>query len=598
VNTLWLRRIKARFFAYFKWAYLTKGFPWIALALILTGWLLPAAMVRAQTGNVPTRNHPISLAVLPGQPNIVLAGTLNAPDAVNMYRSTDGGVSWTASGNGMQPNISIAGIAVDPKDPNMILAGDGGYGYMYRSRDGGATWTELANFKALLSQNAAVGEMYAAMENGVTAFYASTRYDGVFRSPNGGDIWQKLDAGLDGDARRVREVVWYKDALYAGTQAGLYRMLLSNPTWQLVPSLPQTSVVFSVWTLGDNMYAGTGDGLYVSADGENWALAPNFPNTIVYDLIDTGSQIVAATQAGVWYGIGDSWTQALVNGAPYANVVYAVANTPKAPRTIYAATDSPEGNDWVLRSDDSGVNFFPATAMPPLDVQAALATPTPSPTPSPTPTDTPTSSPTPTETPTATPTTTPTDTPLPTDTPVPTDTPTPTETPTETPPPSVMPTATETPIGAKGTSPQGGLGGIAGAANGEQPTAPPIALDIPTAAPTEPPPTEVLTVDVPTPAPPTPQPTDTPAPLAPTATPPPPTQQVALAPPESPTATPPPTLTPTVTLTPLPTATSEPIDVGALISVTLPPVFVGAGVLLVFVVVAAGLSLVRGPRDI
>jgi hypothetical protein len=73
---------------------------------------------------------------------------------------------------------------------------------------------------------------------------------------------------------------------------------------------------------------------------------------------------------------------------------------------------------------------------------------------------------------------------------------------------------------------------------------------------------------------------------------------VAVVPPESPTATPTVTALPTVTETPLPTATREPIDVGQLMAVTLPPVFVGAGVLLVFVIVAAGLSLVRGPRDI
>jgi hypothetical protein len=76
------------------------------------------------------------------------------------------------------------------------------------------------------------------------------------------------------------------------------------------------------------------------------------------------------------------------------------------------------------------------------------------------------------------------------------------------------------------------------------------------------------------------------------------TQQVAVVPPESPTAIPTPTLTPTVTETPLPTATREPIDVAEMVAVTMPPVFVGAGVLLVFVIVAAGLSLVRGPRDI
>ena len=547
---------------------------------------------------MPTRNSPISLAVLPGQPDRVLVGTLNAPDPVYLYRSMDGAVSWSPSGQGMTTNISIAGIAIDPMNPNFVLAGDGGFGYLYRSRDGGATWEELTNFKALLSENAAVGELYAVEEDGVTAFYASTRYEGVFRSPNGGDIWQKLDAGLAGEARRVREVVWFKDVLYAGTQAGLYRIVPSTPTWEFVPGLPSSLIVFSVWTLGDNLYAGTGQGLYVSQDGLTWTVAPNFPPTIVYDLIDTGSRIVAATETGVWSGIGDTWQQALVNGAPYGGIVYAVANTPKAPRTIYAGAST----DWVMRSDDEGVNFFPATAVPVLDVAAALATPTPSPTPSPTPTDTPTPSPTPTDTATPTPTATATDTPLPTATPIPTDTPTPTATATETPQPTVTPTGTETALPSEPTTaPQGGLGGMASATTtASEETSPTISIDIPTAAPDEPTPVEVLTVELPTPVPPTPTPlpTDTPVVVLPTDTPPPASTQVAIVPAESPTALPTATETPLPTPTPLPTATREPIDVGEIVAVTLPPVFVGAGVLLIFVIVAAGLSLVRGPRDI
>jgi hypothetical protein len=574
----------------------------MALALLLTGWLLPAALVHAQGGIIPTTNAPLSIAVLPGQPNNVLVGTINSPDPVPvyLYRSTDGAVSWSASGQGMIPNISIAGIAVDPKNPNLVLAGDGGFCNMFRSQDGGATWAELPNFKALLAENAAIGELYAVEEDGVSVFYASTRYEGVFRSPNGGDIWQKLDTGLQGEARRVREVVWFNDALYAGTHAGLYRMLKSNPTWEFVPALSDTLIVWSLWTLGDTIYAGTGVGLYASQDGLNWTLVQGVPQITVYDIVDTGTRIVAATDQGVWVGIGETWQQALVNGAPYGGVVKALANTPKAPRTIYAATDL----DWVMRSDDEGINFFPATAMPALDVAAALATPTPTPTPSPTPTNTATPTATPTETATPTPTATATNTPLPTDTPIPTETPTPTATATETPPPTVTPTGTETTVaGGATTAPAGGLGGMAGATiteSGE--LSPSIPIDIPTAAPNEPTPAEVVNVNVPTPAPPTPTPlpTDTPTVVVPTDTPPPPptAEQVAVVPPESPTAAPTPTATPTVTDTPLPTATREPVDVAGLVSSSLPPVFVGAGVLLVFVIVAAGLSLVRGPRDI
>lgn len=570
-------------------------------------------LVKAQ-GVVPTRNAPISLIVIPGKPNEVLAGTLNAPDPVNVYRSSDGGVSWAASGQGMAANVSIAGLAADPQNPNLVLAGDGGFGYMYRSADGGLTWTELPGFKAMLAENAAVGELYSVVEEGnVTVFYASTRYEGVFRSPNGGDIWQKLDAGLAGEARRVREVVVHQGVIYAGTHAGLYRMLPESSVWEFVPGLPNTLIIFSLGTMGDLIYAGTGQGLYTSPDGQTWTPAAGFPATIVYDLAETGQRIVAATENGLWAGVGDSWQQPAVNGVPYAGVVYAVANTPKAPRTIYAAT----ATDWVLRSDDEGLTFFPISAMPPLDVQAALATPTPIPTPTATPTDTPTPTATPTDTATPTPTPTATDTPLPTETATPTDTPTPTATVTETPLPTDTATPTETPAEVQPEAPAAveGTGAISLAVPGPASDAadalsPTIPISVPEAAATE---ASVVAVDVPTPAPPTgtpaPMPTETAAP-APTDTPAPllePTQVAMIPPPEAtdtplpePTAAPTtaPTAIPAPTEPPAPAPTRAPVDISKLVYTSLPPVFVGAGVLLFFVIVAAGLSVIRGPRDI
>ncbi|MCC6170296.1 MAG: hypothetical protein IT329_23960, partial [Caldilineaceae bacterium] len=47
-----------------------------------------------------------------------------------------------------------------------------------------------------------------------------------------------------------------------------------------------------------------------------------------------------------------------------------------------------------------------------------------------------------------------------------------------------------------------------------------------------------------------------------------------------------------------PAPTRAPVDISKLVYTSLPPVFVGAGVLLFFVIVAAGLSVIRGPRDI
>ncbi len=604
----------------------TFRLPWrtrhtILLALLLflaTGsFLAYSSQPTVAQSAIPTRNVAISVAAIPGAPENVLAGTLNAPDPVNLYRSSDGGVSWAPSNDGMQPNVSIAGIAVDPQNPNVVLAGDGGFGFMYRSTDGGRTWVELAGFKSILSEDAAVGEVYATVQNGNTIFYAATRYDGVFRTPNQGDIWQKLDSGLDGEARRVREVVLHNDTMYAGTHAGLYRMPSDVSTWQLVPSVPESLIVFSLVSTDEGIYAGTGQGLYFSPDGQAFSPVSGFPSTIVYDLVDTGNTIVAATEDGIWYGSGEQWQQPLVDGVLFGSVAYAVSNTTAAPRTIYVGT----ADNWILRSDDEGRTFYTPLNMPVLDVAAALATPTPTPTNTPTPTDTATPSPTPTDTPVPTATPTATDTPLPTETPTDTETPTPSVTPTATPLPTDTPIVAVTivPTNSTITSSQPISIGVAvpavEATQVNETTEATVQLDVPTPSisgeagasvevvlPT-PQPTEAA-VSLPEPTEPS-QALPEPTVAQPTETMEPAVESVDQA--NSPLATDSNSSAvgqtsvesqPKPTVTPAPRKTREPIDVTKYLQSSLPPVFLGATLLLLGIVVVAGISVVRGPRDI
>ncbi|MEZ4735372.1 MAG: hypothetical protein R3E79_50410 [Caldilineaceae bacterium] len=561
----------------------------------------------AQGGLIPTRNAVISLAVMPGAPDRVLAGTLNAPDSPSVYRSADGGITWARAGEGLTGDMSIAGLAFDPQNPRLVLAGDGGFGRLFRSRDGGEKWEELTEFAPLLSENSAVGELYADVESGKSVFYVCTRFDGVFRSADGGNTWQKIDGGLVGEARRVRELVQVGDHLYAGTHLGIYRLPASSTTWEVVAGFPTNVIVFSLTVEKGVLYAGAGNGLYQSVDGITWTRIASFPNTVVYDVVSTGRLIVAATENGLWTGSGDSWQLATLNGVPYDGVVYAVSNTPKAPRTLYAGTVT----DWVLRSDDEGVTFQSVAAMPPLDVRAALATATPTFTPTPTPTDTATPTSTPTETPTATPTLTPTDTPVPTDTPPPTETPTETPTvtetptPTETPLPAIFeaPTAAITPTIALGGAVTTTVAATATLTLISSPTPVTLALTMtvstvvaPDTVTTTLPITSsgvvtevnVITVDIPE-VPPTPTitPTATATPVAPTITPMP-----------TPTVTDTPTPEPTPTNTATPTNTPTPIDVVAVVAAGLPPVLIVLSLFMVAVILVAGISIVRGPRDI
>ena len=495
---------------------------------MLLGTLLAPLSAAAQTaGAPPTRNWAISLAIVPGAPDRVLAGALNAPDPPTVFRSADGGVSWSAAAGGLASNISVSGIAFDPQNSNTVLAADAVAGLLFRSDDGGVNWVEVPAIRTQLSETSAVGELHAVVEGGVTTWYASTRLDGVLRSQDTGNSWVKLDAGLVGEARRVREVVRWRDTLFAGTHDGVYIYDTASSTWVRSTGFPTGIIVFSLTTANDTLYAGSGEGVLYSSDAQTWTRAAGFPLTIVYDVVQAGAMVVAATDVGIFTGIEATWQQALLNGAPYAGVAYAVDNTPKAPRTVYVGTEV----DWVLRSDDQGRTFYGVAGMPPLDVVAALATPTPTPTNTPLPTNTATATPTATFTPTPTNTATPTNTPLPTDTP--TITPTPTET----------PTATNTPL------PTNTL------------TAEELLALIPTATPT------------PTPSP---TPTDTATPTI------------------TPTATPSPTATQTPTITP----TSPPIDFEKIANTTLPPLFLGLGLVAVLVLLGAALAILRGPKDI
>ena len=577
--------------------------------LLCCGALLPPPLLFAQ-GSPPTPNAVLSLAVGPGAPNQVIAGVLNSPQPAGIFLTTDGAVTWTNATPGLPANISFAAVAFDPRNARIAYAADGGSGFLFRSIDGGATWTELETFRGLLSATSAVGELYTTVEAGRAVVYAGTRFDGVLRSVDEGESWTRLDAGLTGDARRIRELTTYAGDLYAGTHNGLYRLPAGAVVWQPVPAFPDQGIVYSLWAAADALYAGTTSSLYVSADGAAWSRVASAPTTVYYDIVGSGRLLVLGTENGLWVGANDAWAQAAVDGAAYAAPVYALANTARAPRTIYAGT----ADAWVLRSDDEGLTFASVSAMSPLDVRAALATATPTPTFTPTPTDTPT--PTNTATPTHTPTTTPTftATPLPTQTPTPTDTPTPTL--TRTPRPTATPALTATAAVTATTA----LTLVA-------PTATTLAEAVATPLPItiETPPAAIDTADLvaaqvralgrsiaagrpllPT-LPPAMLPTSTPATaptLQPTALPaaPTPTRDLAsdaVAPP-SPTVLPTATATTaaTATASPIPTATPIPIDIVAEVNARLPAVLLSASLLLLALVIATGIAIVRGPRDI
>lgn len=86
------------------------------------------------------------MAVDPADPNHVIAGTVTN----GLFRSTDGGDSWSATSVTAGVTAGHCGIAFDPSSgttggrTNVIYAGSYGNG-VWRSADAGATWTRISS---------------------------------------------------------------------------------------------------------------------------------------------------------------------------------------------------------------------------------------------------------------------------------------------------------------------------------------------------------------------------------------------------------------------------------------------------------------------
>ena len=111
-----------------------------------------------------------------------------------LYRSTDGGVSWTRlSGNGLPAGIlGRIHVSVSGADSNRIYAMiEATQGGLYRSDDGGAHWRRV-NDDGRLSQRAWYFSTILADPKHVDTLYAENT--GLFRSTDGGKTFDLLPA--------------------------------------------------------------------------------------------------------------------------------------------------------------------------------------------------------------------------------------------------------------------------------------------------------------------------------------------------------------------------------------------------------------------
>jgi len=215
-----------------------------------------------------------AIAVAPSNANTLYVASgegLHRPDLSvgnGIYKSTDAGKTWQHLG--LRDGEQIPSLAVDPRDPNKVFAAVLGHPYgpseergIYRSTDGGATWTKVL-FKDANTGGSQVAidptnpdVVYAALwESTLGPWEDGNSYEGtkggLFKSTDGGVTWKQLTKGLP------ENVVHIQVALSASDEKRLYVTLA---------------------TTHESGYASAaGLGVYRSDDaGENWYKATDDP---------------------------------------------------------------------------------------------------------------------------------------------------------------------------------------------------------------------------------------------------------------------------------------------------------------------------------
>ncbi len=248
------------------------------------------------------------IAIAPSDPDVLWAGTGEQNNRQSsswgngVYRSTDGGATWTHVG--LDSTRAIGRIVVDPHDPAVAYVAALGNLWkpspdrgVYKTTDGGRTWTRslfvdtLTGAVDLVMDPDSSHTLYAATYQRLRTpccFNGGGAGSGIFRSTDGGATWQRLAGGLPtGDTGRIGLAISRTNGrrVYAviehPTGGGVYRTDDGGDRWTHLTTLDPRPMYYSAIAVDptdDRRVYMMARYFYRSDDaGAHWRIMPTEP---------------------------------------------------------------------------------------------------------------------------------------------------------------------------------------------------------------------------------------------------------------------------------------------------------------------------------
>ncbi|MBZ0263646.1 T9SS type A sorting domain-containing protein [bacterium] len=281
-------------------------------------------------------------------------GNLIAGDTDGVHTSTDGGATWTQTGNvtGIPNNMAVAG------DGTILLSSNSGT--LLRSTDNGENW------ESIFQNDGAEGAIRAytmLTNNGTFIIGSDTR--GIYTSTDNGDSFVNSSHGLhgvhvisvsqntDGD---VFAVTGDRDRLGIPRNGQLHRFNSADNSWEELTSPVGVSAVACI----DGAVYLSSDShshIYRSADnGDTWTemTGPNFGSLFYFfGVSPTTGNLFAGGEVGLYRSEdGDNWTR--VNERQCVSFDFAADGGLYSNENLQINYSDDDGDNWTTVSDQYG----------------------------------------------------------------------------------------------------------------------------------------------------------------------------------------------------------------------------------------------------